>query len=80
MDFGGWGFTRSDCLGVRWQQRGRTAKLPTERLLERLQAVEDTLQGKVHWVVNVLRSREVTWAVIGGAPGISRQAAWERFS
>lgn len=64
------------------QQRS-DSELPTERLLERLQAIEDTLQGKgnqLQWVVDVLRSREVSWAVIGAALGISRQAAWERFS
>jgi hypothetical protein len=58
-------------------------ELPTERLLQRLQPIEDTLQGKgnqLQWVVDVLRSREVSWAVIGAALGISRQAAWERFS
>jgi hypothetical protein len=58
-------------------------ELPTERLLERLQAIEETLQGKgnqLQWVVELLRSREVSWAVIGAALGISRQSAWERFS
>jgi ATP-dependent Clp protease ATP-binding subunit ClpX len=57
--------------------------LPTERLLERLQPIEDTMQGKgsqLQWVVDVLRSREVSWAQIGAALGISRQSAWERFS
>jgi ATP-dependent Clp protease ATP-binding subunit ClpX len=58
-------------------------ELPTERLLERLQAIEDTLQGRgnqLQWVVELLRSREVSWAQIGAALGISRQSAWERFS
>ena len=58
-------------------------EIPTERLLERLQRIEDTLQGKgsqLQWVVDVLRSREVSWAQIGAALGISRQSAWERFS
>jgi len=58
-------------------------ELPTERLLERLQAIEDTLQGKgnqLQWVVELLRSREVSWAQIGTALGISRQSAWERFT
>jgi ClpX C4-type zinc finger len=57
--------------------------LPTERLLERLQAIEDTLQGKgnqLQKVVDLLRSREVSWAQIGAALGISRQSAWERFT
>jgi hypothetical protein len=30
--------------------------------------------------VEALRQRAVTWEAIGGALGISRQAAWERFS
>jgi ATP-dependent Clp protease ATP-binding subunit ClpX len=58
-------------------------EIPTARLLERLQPIEDALQGKgsqLQWVVDVLRSREVSWAQIGAALGISRQSAWERFS
>jgi ATP-dependent Clp protease ATP-binding subunit ClpX len=58
-------------------------ELPTERLLERLRPIEDTIQGKgsqLQWVVDLLRSREVSWAQIGAALGISRQSAWERFS
>ena len=58
-------------------------ELPTERLLERLQAIEDTVQGKgnqLQQVVEILRSREVSWAQIGVALGISRQSAWERFT
>src|SRR5258708_35868121 len=57
--------------------------LPTERLLEKLQAIEETLQGKgnqLQKVVKLLRSREVSWAQIGAALGISRQSAWERFT
>jgi hypothetical protein len=60
-----------------------TEDLPTERLLERLQAIEETVQGKgnqLQSVVDVLRSREVSWAQIGAALGISRQSAWERFT
>ena len=58
-------------------------ELPTERLLERLGAIEQTVQGKgsqLQGVVELLRSREVSWAQIGAALGISRQSAWERFS
>ena len=58
-------------------------ELPTERLLERLGAIEQTLQGKgsqLQAVVDILRSREVSWAEIGTALGISRQSAWERFT
>lgn len=58
-------------------------ELPTERLLERLGAIEQTVQGKgsqLQGVVDLLRSREVSWAQIGAALGISRQSAWERFT
>jgi ClpX C4-type zinc finger len=58
-------------------------QLPTERLLERLEAIEDMVQGKgnqLQQAVDLLRSRQVSWAVIGAALGISRQAAWERFA
>jgi biotin operon repressor len=30
--------------------------------------------------VDILRSREVSWAQIGAALGMSRQSAWEQFS
>jgi ATP-dependent Clp protease ATP-binding subunit ClpX len=30
--------------------------------------------------VLALRQKEITWAVVGAALGISRQSAWERFS
>ena len=58
-------------------------ELPTERLLECLRPIEDTIQGKggqLQQVVDILRSREVSWAQIGTALGISRQSAWERFT
>jgi ClpX C4-type zinc finger len=58
-------------------------ELPTERLFERLQPIEDTIQGRgnqLQQVVDILRSREVSWAQIGAALGMSRQSAWERFS
>jgi hypothetical protein len=41
-----------------------------------LDAVRDDLQAKI----DELRKREVSWAAIGDALGISRQAAWERFA
>jgi hypothetical protein len=39
-------------------------------------AVREVLQTQVE----VLRKRGVTWSAIGNGLGISRQAAWERFS
>ena len=59
------------------------AELPTKRVLERLEAIEETVQGKgnqLQQAVDLLRSRRVSWAVIGAALGVSRQAAWERFT
>jgi hypothetical protein len=46
---------------------------PTEKTLE---AVRGDLQNKVE----LLRRRGMSWESIGIALGISRQAAWERFS
>jgi ATP-dependent Clp protease ATP-binding subunit ClpX len=57
--------------------------LPTERLLAHLKPVDESLQGKgsqLQWLVDTLRAREVSWATIGAALGVSRQSAWERFS
>jgi ATP-dependent Clp protease ATP-binding subunit ClpX len=63
--------------------RSSIEDVPTERLLERLQPIEQALQGKgnqLQTVVELLRGREVSWAEIGTALGMSRQSAWERFS
>jgi ATP-dependent Clp protease ATP-binding subunit ClpX len=52
-------------------------------LLERLKPIERTIQGQgnqLQTVVDELRGREVSWADIGKALGVSRQSAWERFS
>jgi hypothetical protein len=59
------------------------AEVPTERLLERLSPIEQAVQGKgsqLQSLVDTLRAREVSWAEIGAALGVSRQSAWERFS
>ena len=55
----------------------------TATLLARLKPIELTLQGmgnQLEKVVEELRGREVSWARIGEALGVSRQSAWERFS
>jgi hypothetical protein len=41
-----------------------------------VKATRQILQAQV----DRLRAREVSWAEIGGALGISRQAAWDRFA
>jgi len=46
---------------------------PSERAVE---TVREVLQAQV----DLLRARGVSWGAIGDAMGISRQAAWERFS
>ncbi len=58
-------------------------EIATETLLARLKPIELTLQGmgnQLEAVVEELRGREVSWARIGEALGVSRQSAWERFS
>jgi ClpX C4-type zinc finger len=57
--------------------------MPSEQLLDWLK-----LQGRffeharaaMQDAVDTLRKREVSWAAIGEALGVSRQAAWDRFS
>lgn len=46
---------------------------PSETAVESSRAV---LQNQI----DVLRGRSISWATIGKALGITRQAAWERFS
>jgi ATP-dependent Clp protease ATP-binding subunit ClpX len=57
--------------------------LPTENLLSLLKAQERTYEevsDRLQKSIDILRKREVSWQQIGDALGISRQAAWERFS
>jgi ATP-dependent Clp protease ATP-binding subunit ClpX len=64
-------------------ERFKLANVATETLLARLKPIEQTLQGmgnQLQTVVEQLRKREVSWARIGEALGVSRQSAWERFS
>jgi len=48
--------------------------------LAKVQAVVAQADAAVHDYVTVLRGRGVTWTRIGQALGVSKQAAWERFS
>jgi ATP-dependent Clp protease ATP-binding subunit ClpX len=64
-------------------ERFKISNIPSETLLARLKPIEQTLQGmgnQLQTVVEELRGREVSWARIGEALGVSRQSAWERFS
>jgi ClpX C4-type zinc finger len=65
------------------RDRFKIETIATETLLARLKPIELTLQGmgnQLQTVVEELRGREVSWARIGEALGVSRQSAWERFS
>jgi ATP-dependent protease Clp ATPase subunit len=58
-------------------------KLTDEQLLSGLKNAEATVEATravLQSMVEVLRHRSVSWEAIGKALGISRQAAWERFS
>ena len=48
--------------------------------LARVQAVVAQADAAVHDYVDVLRGRGLSWTRIGEALGVSKQAAWERFS
>lgn len=57
--------------------------LSTDDLLKTLVPAADQLsksENVLRQHVATLRKREVTWTRIGEALGVSRQAAWERFS
>lgn len=49
-------------------------------LLAPLETKEHEKNSQLRWLVETLRSRNVSWAKIGKALGMSRQSAWERFS
>jgi len=59
------------------------SKWSSEKLLGLLEPTNLTVDGYREYLqsmVDELRGREVSWAAIGKALGISRQSAWERFT
>lgn len=57
--------------------------LTDEQLLDSLIQAERTVEAAravLQMEIDTLRKRDVSWAAIGKALNISRQAAWERFS
>jgi late competence protein required for DNA uptake (superfamily II DNA/RNA helicase) len=55
---------------------------PTEALLKTLAGYDGAFErigAAMQDVADILREREVSWATIGEALSISRQAAWKRF-
>ncbi|MGN6172402.1 MAG: ClpX C4-type zinc finger protein [Streptosporangiaceae bacterium] len=62
---------------------GSWNELPEDELLAslaRIQAVVSQADAAVHDHVAILRDRGLSWTRIGQALGVSKQAAWERFS
>ena len=58
-------------------------KMSDEQLLQSLKPASQAMEATrtlLQEQVETLRKRDVSWADIGQALGISRQAAWERFS
>jgi len=58
-------------------------KMTNDQLLDSLQTAEATVEATrsvLQAMIEELRQRKVSWEAIGKALGISRQAAWERFS
>ena len=55
---------------------------PTEKLLKTLAGYNgafELVDAAMQDIVDILREREVSWATIGQALAVSRQAAWKRF-
>ncbi len=55
---------------------------PTENLLKTLAGYNGAFErvgAGMQDIVDILREREVSWATIGQALAVSRQAAWKRF-
>ena len=62
---------------------GGPADRPDDELLAslaRVQALVSHADAAVHDHVDMLRARGISWTRIGEALGVSKQAAWERFS
>jgi ATP-dependent Clp protease ATP-binding subunit ClpX len=88
-------FICDDCVGLCVEilrEEGTVAKpvvlrdprdASTEELMARLAnaaAVTADVDQRLKETVDILRERGHSWARIGKALGVSRQAAWERFS
>jgi|SRR5829696_4182165 len=60
-----------------WEQKSDDELL---RTLPRIATVSAQADAWMQRLVDILRGRGVAWARIGGAIGVTRQSAWERFS
>ena len=62
---------------------GAWNECPDDELLAglgRIQAVASQVDAAVYDYVDALRARGISWTRIGEALGVTKQAAWERFS
>jgi hypothetical protein len=62
---------------------GSWTERPDDELLaslSKVQAVVSQVDAAVHDHVTILRDRGISWTRIGQSLGVSKQAAWERFS
>jgi len=58
-------------------------RLESQHLLEQVKRIEPVYQDVADHqavIVDILRERDVSWAQIGQALGVSRQAVWRRFA
>jgi hypothetical protein len=62
---------------LRWEEMSDEEILD---LLPRIASVATQVEDNLLGWVKRLRSRGVTWARIGGALGMAKQSAWERFA
>lgn len=60
-----------------WEQKTDDEILET---LPRMAMVSAQADARIQTLVDILRGRGVAWARIGGALGVTRQSAWERFA
>lgn len=73
----------SDPEEVRRRNRPPWEEMSDEELLDTLPhilATADQVETFLYEWVELLRERHVSWQAIGLALGVSRQAAWERFT
>lgn len=57
-------------------------KMPVDQLLVMLKGYNtagERVDQAMQDVADILRERDISWAAIGDALGVSRQAAWKRF-
>ena len=62
---------------------GDWTKMTDDQLLAALKPAEaslDAVRSVLQAQIDTLRKRGISWSQIGDALGVSRQAAWERFS